>query len=302
MNITFLGLKGAGKTCYLYMASNVLSRGLKIDQHTISARATDYQEQAYLDRGVKEMIAYRNWPDNSIETSTYSFDFKIDGVDVLPFTIYDYKGGILNAIEQEEDVDSATEIFDTFTNSACVVILIDGDTIMNALKPEVRAREINENIMEEEERLTPYAVKTIAETDINYIESLVQESRRRQKINIPILLTITKSDIFSDEELVEAESLLKNLLPSLFSNGNNMIVGITNISLGKNLSNEKGKLKGQLCNGIETNLHIPILFAIFQDIKEDTYKQYPILRTVVKRVFTPEHIHLFSDGKEAVII
>ncbi len=304
MNITLLGLKGSGKTCFLYMSTRLLYKGLDIDGHKIYAKSKNYQQQAFLNSGVETMVCDKKWPDNSLNTSEYSFNFEIDGIEIFPFTIFDYKGGILKSIDNEDDVDSAREIFSTYNESSCIVVLIDGDTVMGALYPEEKVIEKNQYIDDEDEKLSPYAVKMQAENDLIYIESLVKECRKYTNKNVPILLTITKSDMFTSDELSEARSLLKNLLPFLFSANNDMIVGITDVSIGKNLSNQNGKLRGSLCHGVESNLHLPILFSIFQNSDEirEKYEELPILRTIIRRCICSNRINLYRGGKEAMMI
>ena len=132
------------------------------------------------------------WPEGSVTTMTYPFDLKIDGKSVFPFTIYDYRGGMLNGLS-DEDQDDVEEIFDTFEESSCIVILVDGDTIMQALEPGVLSPTHRQNVS--------FAAQLKARNEVNYIESLVKECNERMSRNVPILLAITKSDIFFPDEL-----------------------------------------------------------------------------------------------------
>ena len=131
MKISLLGLTGSGKTCYLYAAAQVLARGVSVNGHKISATPSNRQQAVRLHRGIEQM-ARGKWPEGSMNTLTYPFELKIDGKSVFPFTIYDYRGSMLDGLS-DDDQDDTEEIFETFRESSCIVILVDGDTIMDAL-------------------------------------------------------------------------------------------------------------------------------------------------------------------------
>ena len=76
MNICLLGLSGSGKTCYLYTACHVLSRGVSIKDHVISATSKSRQQQLRLNKGIEQM-ANNVWPEGSVSTLTYPFDLKM---------------------------------------------------------------------------------------------------------------------------------------------------------------------------------------------------------------------------------
>ena len=293
MNICLLGLSGSGKTCYLYTATHVLARGVEVNGHTISATSSNRQQAIRLNNGIEQM-ASGIWPEGSINTMTYPFDLKIDGKSVFPFTIYDYRGGMLNGLS-DKDQDDVEEIFDTFEESSCIVILVDGDTIMQALDPGLLSPTHRQNVS--------FAAQLKARNELNYIESLVKECNVRMSRNVPILLAITKSDIFFQEELDAGKRLLKELLPSVFSLRNDMIVGITAVTLGEDLHNEDGKLSGTLCLNTDGNVHLPILFALFQEIDEigedaDTEEA----RLLIRNLFSSNKISFYRGGKVAFIV
>lgn len=291
MNISLLGLSGSGKTCYLYMAAYVLARGVKVNGHTISATSSNRQQAIMLNKGIED-IASRRWPEGSSNTLTYPFDLKIDGKSVFPFTIYDYRGGILDHFS-EADIKDVKEIFDTFEESSCIVILVDGDTIMQALEPELLSPTHRQNV--------PFHAQVKALNELSYIESLVKECNERMSRKVPILLTITKGDIFFPEELDAGKTLLKERLPSLFSLHNDMIVGITTVTLGEDLRNEDGKIYGTVCLNTDGNVHLPILFALFQEIDEvgeDTTEA----RRLIRELFSSDKMNFYRGGKIAYIV
>lgn len=294
MNICLLGLSGSGKTCYLYTACHVLSRGVSVDEHVISATSKSRQQQLRLNKGIEQM-ANHIWPEGSISTLTYPFDLKIDGKVMGQFTIYDYRGGALDGMA-DDDQDDANELFDTFEDSSCIVFLIDGDTVMEGLNP-------GDVALEHQDRVSPQQ-RLQARNKINYIEALLQECNERMQRNVPILLTITKSDIFTEDELQAGYRLLRELLPSVFSLYNDKIVGVTSVTLGENLQNDQGRLTGVFRLNTQGNVHIPILFALLQEIDEDgsRFKNSQEARRLFRNLFTTNKISFYRGGKPALII
>lgn len=292
-NICLLGLSRSGKTCYLYAATNVLSRGITSGDDSISIISTNEQQCIRLNKGIEDMERGW-WPEGSKQTMTYPFEFMIDGQKQFPFTIYDYRGGALNDTS-DNGQDDRNELYETFENSSCIVFLIDGYTLLDAIDSNCVQKE---NKGDNEEHFT----RTEAINQIKYMEVLVDKCRQRTGMSTPILLVITKKDIFSPEELDAGINLLRTELPTLFSKRNDMIVGITSVALGRNLhagdKNNAGKkeLTGVLTLNTSQNIHIPILFALFQGVEVDS-ESYQLM----KRLFRSDVIKLYRGGVPAVI-
>ena len=289
-NICLLGLSRSGKTCYLYAATNVLSRGIECGEDSISIMPTNEQQCIRLNRGIEDM-EMGWWPKGSQQTMTYPFEFMIDGQKQFPFTIYDYRGGALNDTS-DNGQDEREELYETFNNSSCIIFLIDGCTLLDAIDPPLLQKDSHKD---NEEHFT----RTQAINQIKYMESLVDKCREKTGKTAPILLVITKKDIFSDESLKAGINMLRKQLPTLFSKRNDMIVGITSVSLGRELkageSNGEGKkrLTGVLSLNTSQNLHIPILFALFQSVEVNS-ESYAL----IKHLFNSDVIKLYRGGEE----
>lgn len=294
MNICLLGLSGSGKTCYLYTMSHVLAKGISINGHTISATSVQRLQQLELNRGIEQMANGR-WPDGSLSTINYPFELKIDGRAMGSFTIYDYRGSALDGVN-EADIEDYEELFGTFIDSSCIIFLIDGDTLLTALDPQCIELEHRGDIS--------FQSQLVARNKINYIESLIRECSDRINRNVPILLAITKKDIFSEKELAAGQELLKSLLPTLFSIHNDMIVGVTSVTLGRNLHNDHGKLTGTLCLNAEGNVHLPVLFALLQKIDEESevFDNSDEMKSLIYQLFTSDRISFYKGGKEVIIL
>ena len=281
--ICFLGLSHSGKTCYLYSVCHLLSRGVSVNNHMLSVNSTRHLQTLQLQRGI-EMMAEGEWPQGSTATLTYVFDFKIDGRSVENFTIYDYRGGILTGTTDSE-MNDFNDLLDTFNQSDCIVIFVDGETLLQSLDSRDLSP-IHQNNVSQLSRLK-------AHNKINYIESLLYECKGRMSTDVPVLLAITKSDLFSEDELISATELLKRLLPSVFATDNDRIVGISAVSLGKNLQDIDGRLTGYLYLNTEGNIHIPLLFALLQNAENDA---------LTGNLFTPDKIRFFLNGQEVFMV
>lgn len=287
MNICLLGLSGSGKTCYLYTAAHVLGKGVKVNEHTLSIIPDNHVQKIKLNNGILDM-SNKKWPVGSQQTTKYSFHLRIDGEETVPFGIHDFRGSMLEGLNAN-DIRQVEELMEAFDESACIIILIDGDTLLAAIEEEkVYSEHRKEGISQLEARIK-----------IDYIESLIRECNKRMNRRVPVLLTITKKDIFYPDELQAGKALLKELLPSMFAKNSDMIVGITAVTLGENLSNEDGELKGKLCLNTKGNVHLPILFALFQGI--DTVND-PELHKLMINLFTPDKIDFYRGGRIAILV
>jgi len=295
IKICFLGLSRSGKTCYLYAASNVLSEGISTDYGTISIMSTNEQQNIRLNKGVEDMEK-GIWPKGSNQTMVFPFDFFINGQIKIPFQIYDYRGGALYDMRDDAQ-DEREELYETFKDASCIVFFIDAYTLLDAFNLKKNTEDdIAIHKKGSIEKITP----TTARNRIKHIELIVRKCREMSNRNIPMLLTITKKDILSQEEIEVSIEHLKTILPTIFSGSNN-ITGITSVSLGKDLGTgelneeQEKKLTGNLILDISQNLHIPILFALCLgiEISEDE-------KRIVNKVLNNDAVRLFVGGERVV--
>lgn len=202
MNITLLGLSGCGKTCFLYTAAHILERGISENGHTISATSCNREITTILHSGVEE-LAEGKWPGGSTGTKAYPFALKIDGKPIFQFTIYDYRGNALDHFS-ENDKKQTNELLETFEESSCIIFLIDGKTLRDALDFECLMPEHRSAYEDHLSNQLPAINK------ICYIESLLKDCNEQMERNVPILLVITKRDIFLKKNFMQAESCSKN--------------------------------------------------------------------------------------------
>ena len=173
------------------------------------------------------------------------------------------------------------------SDTAVITFLIDGTTVLNAMD------ELDKDAVHRGGTQAPEKLAAINE--ISIMENILYK-RIQNKANIPpVLIVITKSDVFaSKEEFNNGISLVKDLLSALFSFGNRLFVGITTVSLGSGL--DKG----------DNNRHIPMLFAFYAYLDAE-YEIFPDktntdkVMSAIRKVFAGK-ISFYDNGKEAFSI
>lgn len=297
MKICFLGLSRSGKTCYLYAASNVLSEGINTDYGTVSIMSTNEQQNIRLNEGIEDMER-GVWPRGSNQTMVFPFDFLINGRFKCPFEIYDYRGGALYDARDKAQ-DERKELYETFNDTSCVVIFIDAYTLIDAFElknPEDDAAIHQKGSTEKMSLLS-------ARNRIKHLELIVSKCHEISGQNIPVLLTITKKDILTPEELERGIEGLRRILPTIFSREKKMTIGITAVSLGENLGageadeEQRKRLTGHLMLDVSQNLHIPILFALFLGINTSDNE-----KKIAMRIFNNDVVKLFIGGERAIFM
>lgn len=299
MKICFLGLSGSGKTCYLYAASYVLTEGIRTAEGSVSILCTSVDRNIQLNNGIEDMDNGDQavWPRGSDQTIEFPYELYINGIKRSQFEIYDYRGGALYD-DSDKAQDEREELYETFKESSCIVVFIDAYTLMKAFSLK------NHEDESEAYRIGGHKVESNLKVNnkLNHLKLIMSEARQYLQKEVPILLTITKKDILSEDELNTAMEMLKNKMSTLFSETNPNPVGITAVSLGTNLGagelNEdmKKKLTGCLHLDVSQNIHIPILFPLFNGL-ELSSKEAQIAR----KIFNNNVLKMYIEGKPAFI-
>lgn len=250
--VSIFGLRGSGKSCYLYAMAEVMNSGVEISPNEkLTITTPILKQRIMLDKGF-EMLAEGHWPQGSSETLVYDFDVKMNEngrfQSVMSFKMQDYRGGALNgATEDDEEVREG--LLKAFKDSTAIIFMVDGQSLSDVLPGS------GANLSS--------VIK--ARHNISFIQDLFRLYVQRAGIEnvVPILLAITKSDLLDDEMLSQAKKYLKDNLPEIFNNGSGVFVAITSVSIGENLRNDNGVLKGRLVLNQRRNIHIPMLFPVY---------------------------------------
>ena len=308
MKISLLGVSRSGKTCYISAMSQILKNCKLNNGERLSIKENDISSQLELDNNFMTMVSEKKWPKNTDITTVYDFRMQYNDNNIQfiidSLRIDDYRGGMLTTLSPQADKDRKNFI-SSMSNTAVILFLIDGTTILNAMD-ELDKAPIHRGITNATEKLAARNEISIME---NILYSYIHQGNVKNEIP-PLMLVVTKSDVFaSKEEYQNGVEMVKELLSTLFVEGNGAFVAITNVSLGTNLEKDvNGGIIGSLDISTKHNIHIPMLFAFYAYL-DATYDQYDnakkndidkILRTI--RGEFAEKVKFYSNGKEAYAI
>lgn len=296
------GVSASGKTCFLHAMSQVL-RIARFGDIMLQLIANRAQQQKRLSEGYMQ-LAGGQWPQTSDKTEP--FDFKVNMqcnghfseiIDSL--IIQDYRGGILQEISDDSE-EELNKLLNSFRGSSAIIFIIDGSTLINAMDPEDRdvCHRSNTNVLEQ----------FSARTQIQFVENIFMEYKRVESDIPPILIAISKSDVFaSDFEKENGIQFIKDNLPSIFAVGSGLTAGITNMSLGENLgTDDNGNLIGTVSLKQDYNIHIPVIFGIYSELcyqyEEATEvgekNGIAVCLNALRSIFASK-VQLFINGKKA---
>lgn len=269
----------------------------------VSLKTNDIAKQLELDNNFMSMATEREWPKGTDTTTSYDFRIHFQSQDaslqLSSLTMDDYRGGMLNGMGKQDKIDRDNFI-ESLADTAVITFLIDGTTVLNAMD------ELDKDATHRGETQAPEKLAAINE--ISIMENILYKRIQNKNGIPPILIVITKSDVFaSKEELNNGISLVKDLLSALFSFGNRLFVGITTVSLGSGLDKgDNNSIIGQLDISTQNNVHIPMLFAFYAYLDAE-YEKLPDktntdkVMSAIRKVFAGK-ISFFDNGKEAFSI
>ena len=308
MKISILGVSRSGKTCYISAMSQIVKNCKLNGAQRISIKENDTTNQLELDNNFMTMVTEMRWPKNTDITTAYNFRMQYSDGNSLVYIdslrMDDYRGGVLTALGPQADKDRKN-FLNSMSDTAVILFLIDGTTILNAMDDLDKAP-IHRGSATAAEKLAARNEISIME---NILYNHINQGNTKKELP-PLMLVVTKSDVFeSDEEYKNGVAMVMELLSSLFVIGNNTFVAITKVSLGTNLEKDiNGGIMGSLDISTKHNIHIPMLFALYAYL-DATYEQYDaakkndvdkMMRTL--RAEFANKVKFFSNGKEAYAI
>lgn len=257
------GVSASGKTCFLYAMAQVMRGGIRNGDTLVQMISNRASQQMKLNNGYLK-LASREWPQKSDET--IPFDFKVSmqcnghfSEVINSLEILDYRGGILEDMSEDAEKNFEDLLY-SFCGSSAIIFIIDSKTLIDAMDPDDR----DVSHRGETDVLTQFS----ARMQIEFVENIFIEYKRFEQYIPPVLIAISKGDLFaSDYERENGIKLIKEKLPSIFSYGSGIWSGITIMSLGENLgTDENGCLTGKLKLTQDYNIHIPAIFGIYADL------------------------------------
>ena len=323
--ISMFGISGSGKTCYLYAMAHLLCNvGLNYkDNCQFSIKATDPDKQGELDNGYLEMKK-GVWPKNTglDEINEFNsnldenmggelickdyefkvrFGYEMDGRykfdDNTFITIADYAGGWWKERSYRK------KLISHFRNSSAIVCFIDGETLLKALD----SNDIDPIHRWGEEEV----VIDKAKQDIGFVENMIEEYKNKGDGVPPILIAITKADVFtSTMELEKGKDYLKKHLPSLFAKGSGVETALTAISLGRNLGKDNNNhVIGNIEPSMEFNLHIPIVYGYSAWLDETFRKENPdderasiVSQSAASNEMMKGRVEMYKNGEPLIFL
>lgn len=266
----------------------------------VSLKTNDIAKQLELDNNFMSMATEREWPKGTDATTSYDFRIHFQSQDaslqLSSLTMDDYRGGMLNGMSKQ-DKNDRDNFIESLADTAVITFLIDGTTVLNAMD------ELDKDATHRGETQAPEKLAAINE--ISIMENILYKRIQNKNGIPPILIVITKSDVFaSKEELNNGISLVKDLLSALFSYDKKSFVAITTVSLGSGLDKgENNSIIGQLDISTQNNVHIPMLFAFYAYLDAEYEKLPDTMNTdkvlsALRKVFTGK-LSFYENGEEA---
>jgi hypothetical protein len=240
--ISFYGLSGSGKSCYIFAMSQALSQGIPFNDGELLTVITPQPRQMLRLYKAYDKMVNGHWPEGNVESVNYNFNVR-KALDLLmTLDITDFRGGLLDSTD-EDDEEEQKMLFDSYNDSSVLLFFIGADRTKAAMSGDFDAR-----------------------FNIQFFNSLYERYLDNAETNkkTPVMVVLTKSDMLTETEKKSAIAFLKDQMRVLFGVGTGITAGITAVTLGSNLSNEGGELEGQLnIKPTAGNLNIPILFSLF---------------------------------------
>lgn len=240
--ISFYGLSGAGKSCFIFAMSQALSQGILFsDGELMTVITPDPRQMLKLYKAYEKMVN-GSWPQGTDTSVTYNFNVRKALELMMSVDITDFRGGLLDSIE-EDDEEEQKKLFDSYNESSTLLFFFGADKVKSAMLGDMSAR-----------------------FNFQHFNALYESylTRSTNGKDTPVMVVLSKADMLTDDEKEQAFKFIKDQMRQLFGKGTNRTVGLTAVSLGKNLTNEGGELEGELdIRATAGNLSIPILFSLF---------------------------------------
>lgn len=240
--ISFYGLSGSGKSCYIFAMSQALSQGVPFpDGELLQVITPDPRQMLRLYKAYEKMINGQ-WPAGNVESVNYNFNIRKALEMLMQLEITDFRGALLDSVD-EDDREEQEKLFHSYKDSSVLLFFVGADKAKAAMNGDSAAR---------------FSIQYL---NILY-EQFLELSNNARKT--PVMVVLTKSDMLNQNEIASALDFLKKQMAGMFGRGTGITAGITAVTLGENLTNEGGELEGVLdITPTAGNLNIPILFSLF---------------------------------------
>lgn len=226
--VTVIGFKNSGKTCYLAGMYDIMSTGIK----NFSLVEKNPDQDWYL-QGLWENIsdgANRSWPVPSDEKRTYSFSLCHSFDKVMEFEWLDYPGAAL----VDPGYGLVDEITDQLSESACLLVLVNGESFAFEGRPADQKR-IQADSVDEYKKIVAKNLKK--NRDLDAVRQLSKIGT--QGITLPpIAIVVTKCDLIEDDWAPYVQEIIRENFEPIFGEGgeDDRIVMLAPVTLGYDIT------------------------------------------------------------------
>jgi hypothetical protein len=264
MQITMLGYRGCGKTCYMLGMYSFMSMGL--NGFTISATDLDVDLDLInkWDQLVEEQGESR-WPTGTDENVyEYVFNFNYAAKPIMEFNWIDYRGGALRDKSSATDV---AKLMDYVKDSNCLFLCISGEYLTEEI--------VSENGDLNQQAKSRVGNKLKIQPINKILVDIQQKFEPSNEKPFPIVIVVTKYDKCSHRGKDAVIRDVKGLFELLFQPDSGWLTAICPVSLGKDLAND---INGGEINPV--NIHLPVAFAVYsklmENAKDEKAKKYSL--------------------------
>lgn len=323
--IAIFGLSRSGKTHYINAMAKLMQGGVSIDSSPSSVinMFASIEQQHKIDENVGIILKQRKWLDgtqglaisdegtqNSIQYDdrlSLTLDTEIICNNILQpyfnpqFKLYDYRGGVW---EDNNDANKKGRkiLLKEFKDALVLMLFVDGEKLLNAM---------DNADLDPSHRRSDTSIKLEALNSIMIMNNIYREYYECNNRKPPVLVVITKSDLFKNEqvdELWKAKEFIIKKFSSIFCEGSGCDSAITWVSLGTNLQNTNQQSMALPATGrieitTKHNLHIPMLYSLLayidsifdydkpEDEQETVDNMLSLLQLMLK-----DGIIMYNDG------
>lgn len=115
--ISFYGLSGAGKSCFIFAMSQALSQGILFsDGELMTVITPDPRQMLKLYKAYEKMVN-GSWPQGTDTSVTYNFNVRKALELIMSVDITDFRGGLLDSIEEDDEEEQKNYLIHTMNQA-----------------------------------------------------------------------------------------------------------------------------------------------------------------------------------------
>lgn len=264
INLTALGIKGSGKTCFLLGMYYEMSAG--VNGYTMTTVEDQYDiELRRKWKKINETQGPSRFPTGTDRNEDYQFNLEYAHKKINSFHWMDYKGGIMETRGMEgEEEGEYDELSKRIKESDCLCIFVDGKLFCKESEQDI-VRNVRDN----------------CSSMINHFISNYQEENGHLP---PVAIVVTKYDLCKDFVTeVQQQNVIKKAFPSLFTSERNSKVTIIPVSIGMHIEDQEygGSLE-------PINIYKPLFFGIYEPLLEEWKKSQNKQKSLQKQLADKE--------------